>query len=86
MSKYASGKRAIAISDRSGLQFPYTEMIREWNGSLVHVSEYEPKQPQLEPKPISADGIALQNVRTARTEFPTPDFLPNNPFSITNGN
>jgi WD40 repeat protein len=86
MSKFATGKRAIAISDRSGAQFPYREMVKEWNGSLVHYTEYEPKQPQLEPKPVSADGVALLNVRPARTEFPTPDFLPNNPFSITNGN
>ena len=86
MSKYATGKQSKAISDRSGLEFPYREMVREWNGSFVHYTEYEPKQPQLEPKPIGGDGIALLNVRTARTEFPTPDFLPNNPFSITNGN
>ena len=85
MSKFATGKRAIAISDRSGAQFPYREMVKEWNGSLVHYTEYEPKQPQLEPKPVSADGVALLNVRPDRTEFPTPDFLPNNPFSITNG-
>ena len=35
MAKYASGKRSLAISDRSGMAFPYTEMVREWNGSLV---------------------------------------------------
>lgn len=86
MSKYATGKRAIAISDRSGMQFPYREMVREWNGSFVHYSEYEAKQPQLEPKAVGGDGVALLNVRPDRTEFPTPDFLPNNPFSITNGN
>jgi hypothetical protein len=68
MAKYATGKHAKAISDRSGVEFPYREMVREWNGSFVHVSEFEPKQPQLEPKPISADGIALRNVRTDRTE------------------
>ena len=50
MPKYASGKRSKAISDRSGLEFPYKEMVKEWNGSLVHMSEYEPKQPQLELK------------------------------------
>jgi WD40 repeat protein len=67
------------------MEFPYREMVKEWNGSFVHVSEFEPKQPQLEPKPIGGDGVALLNVRPDRTEFPTPDFLPNNPFSITNG-
>ena len=85
MAKYATGKHAKAISDRSGMEFPYREMVREWNGSFVHVSEFEPKQPQLEPKPMSADGIALRHVRSARTELPTPVLLPNNPFTVTNG-
>ena len=80
MSSFAQGKFALAISDRSGMAFPYNEMVREWNGALVHVSEYEPKQPQLDPKPTSADPQALQRARTARTEFPTEDFLPENPF------
>ena len=80
MAKYATGKHARAISDRSGLEFPYREMVREWNGSFVHVSEFEPKQPQLEPKPISADGIALRNVRTDRTEPATTVRIPDNGF------
>ena len=80
MSKYATGKYAKAISDRSGLEFPYREMVREWNGSFVHVSEFEPKQPQLEPKPQSADGIALRHVRTARTENDVLYFIPENGF------
>ena len=80
MSKYATGKYAKAISDRSGLEFPYKEMVREWNGAFVHVSEYEPKQPQLEPKPNGADSIALLNTRTDRIEPATTVRLPNNPF------
>tara|TARA_R100001480_G_C4613803_1_gene165231 strand:+ start:43 stop:540 length:498 start_codon:yes stop_codon:yes gene_type:complete len=83
MTKYATGKYAKAISDRSGLEFPYREMVREWNGSLVHVSEFEPKQPQLEPKPSSADGISLRHVRIDRTEPAVAVMLGNNPFSIT---
>ena len=81
MTTFASGKHALAISDRSGLAFPYLEMVREWNGAWVHYSEFEPKQPQLQPKPTSADPQALQRARPARTEFATEDFLPNNPFS-----
>jgi len=80
MSKYATGKYARAISDRSGMEFPYREMVREWNGAFVHVSEYEPKQPQLEPKPNGADSIALLNTRTDRVEPATTVRLPNNPF------
>ena len=80
MANYASGKRSKAISDRSGMEFPYREMVREWNGAFVHVSEYEPKQPQLEPKPQSADGIALLHVRTDRTEPATTVRIPDNGF------
>ena len=83
MTTFSQGKYALAISDRSGMAFPYNEMVREWNGALVHVSEYEPKQPQLDPKPTSADPQALQRARPARTEFATEDFLPNNPFQLS---
>ena len=61
MGKFASGSKAIAISDRSGMQFPYTEMVKEWNGMWVHYSEFEIKQPQLDLAVIGPDGIALDN-------------------------
>ena len=83
MPKYASGKHALAISDRSGLRFPWREMVTEWTGAFVHVSEYEPKQPQLRPKTLSASAISLSKVRPARTAFPTTTILPNNPFTTT---
>jgi len=85
MSRYATGKYAKAISDRSGMEFPYREMVREWNGAFVHFTEFEPKQPQLEPKPNGADGVALLNTRTDRNEPPTAILLPKDPFSVTNG-
>ena len=50
MSNFATGKKSKAISDRSGMAFPYNEMVKEWNGSLVHKSEFESKHPQLELK------------------------------------
>ena len=84
MSNTARGKHALFISDRSGLQFPYTEMVREWNGARVHTSEYEPKQPQLEPTPFTADPQGLMHPRPARLELPTGDFLEINPFSTPN--
>ena len=55
MSKFATGKNALAISDRSGLQFPYREMVKEWTGALVHYTEFEAKQPQLQPIRIAPD-------------------------------
>jgi hypothetical protein len=67
---YARGKRSQAISDRSGQAFPYTEMVKEWNGSLVHISEYEAKHPQLDPPYHKADAIALKNTRSQKFQQP----------------
>jgi hypothetical protein len=85
MSNLSNGKYAQFISDRSGMAFPYSEMVVEWNGARVHVSEYEAKQPQLEPKPTVADPQGLRYSRPARTEFATEDFLPENPFTTGAG-
>ena len=70
MAKYASGKRSLAISDRSGMAFPYDEMVKEWNGSLVHNSEYESKQPQIRRRYAVSDAIALQNPRNMKFQQP----------------
>ena len=63
MGRYATGKFAKRISDRSGMAFPYNEMVKEWNGSVVHISEFEAKHPQLEPLRIVNDPQALQESR-----------------------
>ena len=68
---YASGKRSLAISDRSGQAFPYREMVKEWTGALVHISEFEPKHPQIDPPYHKADAVALQNPRTMKFQQPT---------------
>lgn len=81
MGKYASGKHALAISDRSGMAFPYDEMVREWNGSLVHSSEFEAKQPQLSPKPVGSDPQALYNPRPQPASKTSLILLGNNPFT-----
>jgi len=81
MGGYASGKRSWAISDRSGLRFPYTEMVREWNGSLVHTSEYEAKQPQLSPRPVGSDPQALWNPRPQTASVKSLILLNSNPFT-----
>ena len=85
MARFAKGSRALAISDRSGAAFPYREMVQEWTGAWVHISEFEPKQPQLQPHPIGADPQGLQHARPARVEFPVQDILPENPFTTTAG-
>ena len=80
MSNFAKGKYAKAISDRSGMEFPYTEMVTEWNGSRVHVSEFEPKQPQLELQVHGADPESLKDIRADREEPSVATLLNINPF------
>jgi hypothetical protein len=63
MPRYATGKFAKRISDRSGMAFPYNEMVKEWNGSTVHTSEFEAKHPQLDPKYHPTDSQSLQNAK-----------------------
>ena len=70
MAKWATGKRSLAISDRSGMAFPYIEMVKEWNGSLVHYTEFEPKHPQIRVRHNRADAIALQNTRAQKFQQP----------------
>ena len=70
-ARFSQGKYALSISDRSGQAFPYLEMVREWTGAWVHISEYEPKSPQLEIKVTGGDPQALMHARPARTEFAT---------------
>lgn len=80
---HSGGKYAIAISDRSGLQFPYTEMVKEWTGAWVHTSEYEAKAPQLMPHEHSPDPQSLLRPRPARVAPDTTRLLPVDPFYFT---
>ncbi len=77
---FAKGRYAKAISDRSGMEFPYNEMVKEWNGSFVHISEYEEKQPQLELRHRGGDAQGLRDARPARTENEVVRMLGPNPF------
>jgi len=82
-ARFSQGKYSLAISDRDGQAYPYNEMVREWTGAWVHISEYEPKSPQLELKVTGGDPQALMHPRTARTEFETMTMLQGNPFFTT---
>ena len=79
---FARGKRSMSISDRSGMAFPYREMVKEWNGFLVHYSEYEAKQPQLDPRFHGGDPQALRNARPQPAAKTSLIMLSNNPFEI----
>ena len=80
MGQFSKGRFALMISDRSGAAFPYREMVQEWNGAWVHNSEYEPKQPQVSPRPHGADPQALEHANPARTEFAVAHLLENDPL------
>ena len=77
---FARGKRSMFISDSSGMAFPYREMVKEWNGFLVHYSEYEAKQPQLDPRFHGGDPQALRNARPQPAAKTSLIMLGNNPF------
>ena len=84
MGRVAKGKNSQAISDRSGQAFPYSEMVKEWNGSIVHISEFEAKHPQLTPKVYGADPQALLDARPQKPDL-TKSFtlyINNNPDNL----
>ena len=63
MPKYAAGKYAYGISDRSGFRYRLKDMRKEWNGFLVGKDEYEEKHPQLEPIRTRPDPEAIRDAR-----------------------
>jgi PHP family Zn ribbon phosphoesterase len=67
---FASGKYALAICDRCGFRYKYTEIKEEWNGSRVCPECFETKHPQLESPKVRADAEALRNARPDVTETP----------------
>ena len=77
---FAAGKHAKFISDRSGMAFPYNERVREWNGAIVHTSEFEEKHPQLTPATNLSDDVSLKDARPDRTEPDVARLLDTNPF------
>ena len=80
MARFAQGKYALAISDISGQAFPWNEMVTQWNGLFVHYSEFESKQPQLDPKPSQADATALPKTRPQQPSPQSLRFLDFNPL------
>ena len=62
-TKFAQGKKSVAISDISGAKVPYTQLKTTWNNLRVEPSEYDPKHPQLTPAQNVVDATALRNPR-----------------------
>tara|TARA_R100001510_G_scaffold53993_1_gene56161 strand:- start:2442 stop:2894 length:453 start_codon:yes stop_codon:yes gene_type:complete len=76
MARYASGKDAYGISDRSGFRYRLRDMKTEWNGMKVGFDEYEEKHPQLEPRRRVVDPQALRDPRPENNKIPTTVSLP----------
>jgi hypothetical protein len=74
MARFATGRFAFGISDRSGFRYKLNEMRKEWNGLLVGPDEYEAKQPQLQPTKVGVGPQALLNPRPD-SDNPTSAFL-----------
>ena len=58
MGRFATGKFAYGISDRSGFRYKLNEMKREWTGMLVGRDEYEQA---LEPRTKAVDPQAQRS-------------------------
>ena len=81
MARFATGKYAFGISDRSGIKYRYKDLKKEWNGSLVGPDEFESKHPQLGPFRTVSDVEALRDARPSRTENAVEVLLVLNPFA-----
>ena len=68
MGKFATGKNAYGISDRSGFRYKLNDMKKEWTGMLVGRDEFEVKQPQLNPRRKVIEPQALKDARPDRVE------------------
>ena len=79
MPKYAKGKHAVLISDRSGWKIKYKNARTEWTGARVSKQEWEEKQPQLDPQKYlrraSAQGDVLYDPRPNVDSVPTTAHL-----------
>lgn len=62
MSRFASGKHAWGIDDRSGLRVKYSDLRRQWDGIYVHKEDDEPQHSQLHREPVK-DVMALHHAR-----------------------
>ena len=77
MGKYATGKHAVLIDDRSGFKIKYKNARTEWTGFRVYKGDWEPKQPQLDPQNYISGSEAniLYKPRPDQDSVPTTVFL-----------
>lgn len=65
---YATGKYSYGLCDYCGQRYEYNVLRKNWRGFMVCPSDYEPKEPQLDPLKYRGDAIALRDPRPDRIE------------------
>lgn len=73
--QYGKNQPHKMVSDRSGQVFPANEIVRQWDGLLVHKDEEEPRHPQEFVRGV-VDDYSVRNPR------PQQNFL----FTLSTGN
>ena len=63
MSSFADGKHAYGICDITGFRYRLRDMKKTWNGYLVGPVQWDPKHPQLQPRPAPIDSESLKDPR-----------------------
>jgi hypothetical protein len=58
-----------------GWHFHIQKWLKNGMDARVHVSEFEPKQPQLEPKPVGADPEGLPECKTCKNRISNSRFF-----------
>ena len=48
---FASGKHAYGICDITGFRYKLKDMKKTWDGLLVGPDQFDPKHPQIMPRP-----------------------------------
>jgi hypothetical protein len=71
----ARGIRSVAISDITGFEVDYKDLVTTWDGLKVEPEEYDPKQPQLTPRKNVFDATALKNARPDDDQEPVFFFV-----------
>lgn len=59
----AKGSKSLAISDITGFEVDYKDLVTTWDGLKVEREEYDPKHPQLTPAKNVSDAAVLRNAR-----------------------
>tara|TARA_R100001530_G_C4320933_1_gene155800 strand:+ start:2626 stop:2940 length:315 start_codon:yes stop_codon:yes gene_type:complete len=78
MGTYSNKQSAYGICDLTGFRYNLKDMKKTWDGLMVGPDQFDPKHPQLDPRPAPIEEQALQNAR--------PDTSDDNNFFVVYSN